>query len=162
MPGIVSSVWYWVFYLNSVNATLFQYRYLIAECISARLWIEDLFSQSTYVRTWWVTLRNVTRNVVTYRRYHIWVLGMGHMCVTQSDIRSTQILFGVLWWWRLGTRGHRGLDTTTPNSFYHKFTNVTRATRASPAPACMTRARSWRTGARQRCACVFLVKMKHQ
>ena len=39
----------------------------------------DLFSQSTYVRTWWVTLRNVTlrnvtlrnvtRNVVTYHRH---------------------------------------------------------------------------------------------
>ena len=46
---------------------------LIAEHISARLWIGDLFSQSTYVRTcvcmWWVTLRNVTRNVVTYHRY---------------------------------------------------------------------------------------------
>ena len=37
--------------------------------------------------------------------------------------------------------------------------NVTRATRASPAPAFMTRARSLRTGARQRCAYVFLVKM---
>ena len=24
----------------------------------------------TYVHTWWVTLRNVTRNVVTYRIYH--------------------------------------------------------------------------------------------
>jgi len=23
-----------------------------------------------YVRTWWVTLRNVTQNVVTYRIYH--------------------------------------------------------------------------------------------
>jgi len=32
-------------------------------------------------------------------------------------------------------RGHRGLDTTTPNSFYSKFANVTRATRASPVPA---------------------------
>jgi len=28
--------------------------YIIAERISARLWIEDLFSQSMYVRTWWV------------------------------------------------------------------------------------------------------------
>jgi len=56
---------------------------IIAECISARLWIEDLFSQSMYVctcvHTWWVTLRNVTWNVVTYRRPY------SHMCVTQSD-----------------------------------------------------------------------------
>jgi len=56
-------------------------------------------------------------------------------------------------------RGHRGLDITTPNSFYSKFANVTRATRASPAPAFMTRARSVRTGARQRCADVFLVSI---
>ena len=50
---------------------------LIDKRISARPWIEDLFSQSTYVRTcvrvyvctWWVTLRNVTRNVVTYHRH---------------------------------------------------------------------------------------------
>jgi len=42
--------------------------FLVAERISARLWIEDLFSQSTYVCTWWVTLRNVTRDVVTYHR----------------------------------------------------------------------------------------------
>jgi len=66
------------------------------------------------------------------------VLGMGHMCVTQSDTfryaPTTQILFGVLGdgRWRSGTRGHRGLDTTTPNS---KFANITRATRASPALA---------------------------
>ena len=42
---------------------------LIAERISARLWIKDLFSQSEYVRTyvhaWLVMLRNVTPNFVT-------------------------------------------------------------------------------------------------
>jgi len=32
-----------------------------------------------YIRTWWVTLRNVTRNVVAYHRPY------SHMCVTQSD-----------------------------------------------------------------------------
>jgi len=53
------------------------------------------------------------------------------------------------------------LDTTTPNSFYSKFTNVTRATRTSPAPAFMTCVRSLHTGARQRCACIFLVIIKH-
>jgi len=31
-------------------------------------------------------------------------------------------------------RGRRSLDTTTPNSFYSKFANVTRAMRASPTP----------------------------
>jgi len=54
-------------------------------------------------------------------------------------------------------RDHRGLDTTTPNSFYSKFANVTRATRTSPARIYDARARSLRTGARQRCACVNLV-----
>jgi len=69
---------------------------IIAERISVRLWIEDLFSQSTYVRTcvctWWVTLRNVTRNVVTYHRQG---LGMYrpyvHHTVWHIQIRSTQI-----------------------------------------------------------------------
>jgi len=109
---------------------------------------------------WWVTLRNVTRNVVTYWIYHRYGPYVCHT-VWHIQIRSTQILFGVLWWWRWrsGTRGHRGLDTTTPNSFYSKFANVTRATRASPAPAFMTCARGLHTGARQRCACVFLVKI---
>ena len=88
-----------------------------------------------------------------YVRYTVWHI----------QIRSTQILFGVLWWWRWrsGTRGYRGLDTTTPNSFYSKFANVTRARRTSPAPAYIIMcAQSLRTGARQRCACVFLVNNK--
>jgi len=58
-----------------------------------------------------------------------------HHTVWHIQIRSTQILFGVLWWWKSGMGGHRGLDTTTPNNFYSKFENVTRATHASPAPA---------------------------
>jgi len=33
----------------------------------------------TYICTWWVTLRNVTRNVATYHRPY------SYMCVTQSD-----------------------------------------------------------------------------
>jgi len=49
-------------------------------------------------------------------------------------------------------RGHRGLDTTNT-----KHLNVTRATRASTAPACSARPYSLRTSARQSCACVFLV-----
>jgi len=57
----------------------------------------------------------------------------------------------------IGDVGLRGLDTTTPNSFYSKFTNVTRAMRTSPPPVYMTRMRSLHTGTRQRCACVFLV-----
>jgi len=68
-----------------------------------------------YVRTWWVTLRNVTRNVVTYHRQG---LGIGHnMCVTQTDTfrYARNQIERRRWRWRSGTtaqRGHRGLDTT--------------------------------------------------
>ena len=50
---------------------IFMNPLIIAECISARLWIEDLFKVHvhTYVLMWWVMLRNVTWNVVTYHRY---------------------------------------------------------------------------------------------
>ena len=85
---------------------------LVAERISARLWIEDLFSQSTYVRAC----------VRTYM--------MGHAQECDADCRYrvhryrpyvwyTRLRYaddGTLWrWrWRLRTRrGHRGLDATT-------------------------------------------------
>ena len=80
------------------------------------------------------------------------------MCVTQSDTfrYALSAFFGD----GDGGRERRAIAAqilTTPNSFYSKFVNVTRATRASPAPAYETRAHSLRTGVRQRCACVFLV-----
>jgi len=132
--------------------------YLIAERISARLWIGDLFSQSTYVRTYVCTYVRMyvvdhTQECHVECRY-IPDIGMGHMTwyvchtVWHIQIRSTQILFVVLWWWRWrsGTQGHRSLDTTTPNSLYSKFANITHATRASPAPAFLVRVQSahWR------------------
>ena len=49
---------------------------------------------------------------------------------------------------RLGYYKHK---TASPTA------NVTRAMHASPAPAYDARAHSLRTGARQRCACVFIV-----
>ena len=69
--------------------------FLIAKCISARLWIENLFSPSMYVCTWWVTFRNVTWNIVTYvcptqdHRYRpyvrptVWHI---QICLTQIDV----------------------------------------------------------------------------
>ena len=96
---------------TGINITCFTIWHLIAERISARIWIEDLFSQSTYVCTWWVMLRNVTWNVVTYHR-HRYRPYVRHT-VWHIQIRSTQIDHG---WrrWRSGTaqRGNRGLDTT--------------------------------------------------
>ena len=75
-----------------------------------------------YVRTWWVTLRNVTQNVVTYHRYRPYGVthSLTHSYTLDSNIDHKRQL---LWWWRWrsGTtawRGHRGLDTT--NSFYSK------------------------------------------
>ena len=111
---------------------------------------------------WWVTLRNVMRNVVTYphkyRIYHRYYIGMDHMCITQSDTfrYARSAFFGD----GDGGRGHGAIAAwilTTPNSFYSKFANVTRATHATPAPAYKMRVRSLHTGVRQRCACVFLV-----
>ena len=82
----------------------------------------------TYVHTWWVTLRNVTRNVtrnITYRIYHN--IGTRYGPYVRHTVWHIHILFGILWWWRWrsGMRGYRGLDTTTPNSFYSKFANIT-------------------------------------
>jgi len=114
---------------------------LIAEHISARLWIEDLFSQSTYVRMWWVTLRNVTRNVITYHRYRPAIYAgicashsLTHSDTLDSDIDCRRqrsmtmeakvgddVAVGPV---RLGYYEHR----TTPTA------KVTRAMRASPAP----------------------------
>jgi len=139
------------------------YCYIIAKHISARLWIGDLFSQSTYVRTYvrGGSRSGMSRGMSLHTGYTIGTRygPYVHHTVWHIQIRSTQILFSVFWWWRWRsrTRGHRGLDTTTPNSFYSKFANVTRATRASASPAFMTRACSLRTCTRQRCACVFLV-----
>jgi len=115
---------------------------IFAERISARLWIGDLFSQSTYVRTYvrGGSRSGMSRGMLLHTGYAIgramWLWYVRHTD-WHIQICTTQILFDVLWWWRRrsGTWGHRGLDTTTPNSFYSKFANVTRATRASPAPA---------------------------
>jgi len=61
---------------------------------------------------------------------------------------------GPLW---LGYYKHQ----TASFSYSTSAANVTRAMRASPAPAYDARVHSLRTGARQRCACVFLV-FKHE
>ena len=51
-----------------------QSQELIAEHISARLWIEDLRILTkyvhTYIRMWWVTFRNVARSVITYHNMY--------------------------------------------------------------------------------------------
>ena len=93
-----------------------------------------------------------------------WAICASHS-LTHSDMLDSdrRVDDSVLWrWrWRLGTtaqRGHHGLDATNTKQLASHTENLTRATRASPEPAYEARAHSLRTGARQRCACVFLVK----
>jgi len=50
--------------------------------------------------------------------------------------------------------GHRSLGATNTKQLLLRQLNVTRAMRASPAPAYMTHAHSLRTSVRQWCACV--------
>ena len=134
----MSSAWFWAdtklcghLFKDYLVGNIFVF--MIAERISARLWIKDLFSQSTYVRTCictWDTLRNVTQNVVTHHRYRLYV----RHTVWHIQIRSTQIFDcgrRLLWWWRwrsgmTAQGGHRGLDTTNSFSFL-------RAAHISPA-----------------------------
>ena len=109
----------------------------------------------TYVRTWWVTLRNVTRNVDTYHRYRPYVRHtVWH--ILDSDRRAND---SVLWrWkWRSGTAGPSRLgyywhQTVSPRP----TTNITWVMRTSPVPA-YDACTSLRTGVRQRCTSIFLV-----
>ena len=85
---------------------------LIAEHISTRFLIEDLFSQSTYVRTY---VHGGSRSGMSHGM--LIHTGIGHMCVTQSDTFSTQIDGRTTVFFSdgnggQGQRGHRGLDTT--------------------------------------------------
>jgi len=41
-----------------------------------------------YIRTWWVALRNVTRNVVAYHRYRLYVHSLTLSDTLNSDIWS--------------------------------------------------------------------------
>ena len=82
----------------------------------------------TYVHTWWVTLRNVTRNLMSLR-----TIGIGHMwhiqiCSTQIDVRM-MVFFG-------DGDGGRGLQHSgaiaarilqTPNSFSYSKRNMCHA-----------------------------------
>ena len=88
---------------TGINITCFTIWHLIAECISARLWIEDLFSQSMYVRTYLVGSCSGMSHGMSL---HTIGIGIGHMCVTQSDT----FRYARLRSWM--QRGHRGLDTT--------------------------------------------------
>ena len=71
-----------------------QSQEVIAEHISARLWIEDLRILTkyvhTYVRMWWVRFRNVARSVITYNNMHrpyvrhtVWHI---QICLTQIHV----------------------------------------------------------------------------
>ena len=69
-------------------------------------------------------------------------IGIGHMCITQSDtFRYARLRYGdnsalLRWRWRLGTtvqRGHRGLGTTNTKQLLLGL-QQTCATCASPAP----------------------------
>ena len=107
------------------------------------------FSQSTYVCTWWVTLRNVMRNVVTYP-YHRYRTYVRHtvrhiqICSTQIDGRTTAFFGdGDGSWGRRCSGAIAAWILLTPNSYsYRPTANLTRATRASPAPAFDARASS--------------------
>ena len=86
-----------------------------------------------YVRTWW------SRSGMSCGM-SLHTTGIGHMCVTQSDMLDSDRWAedSALWrWrWRSGTmvqQGNRGLDTA--NTAYPRPTaNLTRATRTSLAP----------------------------
>ena len=119
---------------------------LIAERISVRLWIGDLFSQSTYVRmyvrtcvhTWWVTLRNVTRIEC---RYIPDTIGIGHMwhhrhkymCVIYGDTFRYAQLREMCRWCSLAMEMEVGDDGTAGplRLGYYKHQTI----HASTAPA---------------------------
>jgi len=122
-----------------------------AEHISTRLWIEDLFSKCTYIRMWWLTLRNVTQNVITYMHptqgrtdWHIQV------CSTQIDVVDHRRQRSLVMEMEV-----RGNSEAEPWGLTASTANVTCATR-TPHPH-MTRMHRLCTGARQRCTRVFLV-----
>jgi len=117
-----------------------------------------------YIRTWWVTLRNVTlrnvtRNVVTYTIHlsmHIYTIGIGHMCITQSDtFRYARLRILIV---NDSEAGPSQLGYCSTNSF--SYMCHVRAPHLH-AYAYMTRAHSLHTGARQRCACVVRIHTNH-
>jgi len=108
----------------------------------------------TYVRTWRVTLRNVTRNVITYHRQG---LGVGHMCVTQSDtFRYARLRRSLAIETKVGDDGAAGPSRL--GYYKHQTASFSYSKRnMCHARLTCTRMYDTRTGARQRRACVFLV-----
>jgi len=113
-----------------------------------------IYSHKVHIRTY---VRGGSRSGMS-RGMSLHTIGIGIMCVTHSYMLDHGQRRSLAMEMESGTtaqRGHRGLDTTNTKQL-PPTANVTRATRASPAPVYMTHAHSLHTGARQRCTCVFL------